>query len=101
MDIQQALARFRVTVESFISKGHALVESMQQQYQAQKWVTSEAQRANHDRDSALESLDDWMGGGYRCESHCADEGAGVPGAPRAGGSFVVFIPYILLISLSR
>jgi len=59
-DIQKALSRFRVTPES-LNAGRALVVSMQQKYQAQKKETSEAQRASHDRDSALDALDDWMG----------------------------------------
>ncbi len=59
-DIQAALARFRITADTF-SAGRALVETMQQTYQAQKKETSEAQRASHDRDSALDALDDWMG----------------------------------------
>ena len=33
---------------------------MQQKHQAQKKETSEAQRATHDRDAAMDALDDWM-----------------------------------------
>ncbi len=59
-DIQTALARFRITVDT-LNAGRALVMTMQQTYQAQKKETSEAQRAVHDRDTALDALDDWMG----------------------------------------
>ncbi len=58
-DIINSLGRFNITADT-LNAGKVLIEDMLVKYQAQLKESSEAQRATHDRDEAMEGLDDWM-----------------------------------------
>ncbi len=58
-DTVTRLGRFNITAD-VLTTGSGLIDDMQLKHRAQLKETSDAQRATHDRDEAVEDLDDWM-----------------------------------------